>query len=86
MTDPVLVEQEPSPEVRRRLLDRKNHPDWLDAKGAKGVAALGDPASMHSLGYRAATLRFQNSNREPLSPGRLRVRALCFAASSLNQL
>ncbi len=47
-TDPVQVEQEPSPEVRRRLLERKNDPDWLDAKGAEGGSALGDPASMHS--------------------------------------
>jgi hypothetical protein len=47
-TDPVLVEQEPSPEVRRLLLERKNDPDWLDAKGAEGGSALGDPASVHS--------------------------------------
>ena len=47
-TDPVLVEQEPSRETRRRLEERKTDPDGLDDKDAEGGAALGDPASKRS--------------------------------------
>ncbi len=47
-TDPVLVEQEPSRETRRRLEERKTDPDGLDDKGAEGGAAPGDPASIRS--------------------------------------
>ena len=47
-TDPVLVEQEPSHETRRRLEQRKTDPDGLDAKDTEGGAALGDPASIRS--------------------------------------
>ncbi len=47
-TDPVLVEQEPSRETRRRLEERKPVPDELESKDAEGGAALGDPTSMRS--------------------------------------
>ena len=47
-TDPVLVEEEPSRETRRRLEKRKTGPDELDSKDAEGGAALGDPTSMRS--------------------------------------
>jgi len=47
-TDPVLVEQEPSRETRRRLEERKTVPDELESKDAEGGAALGDPTSMRS--------------------------------------
>ena len=47
-TDPLLVEQEPSRETRRRLEERKTGPDELDSKDAEGGAALGDPTSMRS--------------------------------------
>jgi hypothetical protein len=42
-TDPVLVEQEPSRETRRRLEERKTGPDELESKDAESGAALGDP-------------------------------------------
>jgi hypothetical protein len=44
----VLVEQEPSREMRRRLEERKPVPDELESKDAEGGAALGDPTSMRS--------------------------------------
>jgi hypothetical protein len=47
-TDSVLVEQEPSRETRRRLVERKTIPDGLDCRDAEGGAALGDPASIRS--------------------------------------
>jgi hypothetical protein len=47
-TDAVLVEQEPSREMRRRLEERKPVPDELESKDAEGGAALGDPTSMRS--------------------------------------
>jgi hypothetical protein len=47
-TDPVLVEQEPSRETRRRLKERKTGPDELESKDAESGAALGDPTSMLS--------------------------------------
>ena len=47
-TDAVLVEQEPSREMRRRLEERKPVPDVLESKDAEGGAALGDPTSMRS--------------------------------------
>jgi hypothetical protein len=47
-TDPMSVDQEPSPEVRRRLEQRKTGADWLDPRGAESGAALGDPVSMRS--------------------------------------
>jgi hypothetical protein len=39
----VLVEQEPSRETRRRLVERKTIPNGLDCSDAEGGAALGDP-------------------------------------------
>ena len=47
-TEPVVIEQEPSCETRRRLRERKTGPDGPDAKDAEGEAALGDPASIRS--------------------------------------
>jgi hypothetical protein len=47
-TDAVLVEQEPSREMRRRLEERKPVPDELESKDAEGGAALGDPTSIRS--------------------------------------
>jgi hypothetical protein len=44
----VLVEQEPSRETRRRLVERKTIPNGLDCSDAEGGAALGDPASIRS--------------------------------------
>jgi hypothetical protein len=44
----VLVEQEPSREMRRRLEERKPVPDELESKDAEGGAALGDPTSIRS--------------------------------------
>jgi hypothetical protein len=54
MTDPVIVEQEPSRETRHRLEELKTDPDGLDDKDAEGGAAPGDPASIRSS-YRAST-------------------------------
>ena len=45
-TDPVLVEQEPSRETRRRLEERKTGSDELESKDAESGAALSDPPSM----------------------------------------
>jgi hypothetical protein len=47
-TDPVVVEQEPSRETRRRLEERKTDPDGLDDKDAEDGAAPDDPASIRS--------------------------------------
>ena len=47
-SDAVLVEQEPSRETRRRLVERKTIPNGLDCSDAEGGAALGDPASIRS--------------------------------------
>ena len=47
-SDAVLVEQEPSRETRRRLVERETIPNGLDCSDAEGGAALGDPASIRS--------------------------------------
>jgi hypothetical protein len=47
-SDAVLVEQEPSRETRRRLVERKTIPNGLDCSDAEGGAALGDPVSIRS--------------------------------------
>ena len=47
-SDAVLVEQEPSRETRRRLVERETIPNGLDCRDAEGGAALGDPASIRS--------------------------------------
>jgi hypothetical protein len=47
-TDPVLVEQEPSLETRRRFEEHKTDPDGIDDKDTEDGTALGDPASIRS--------------------------------------
>ncbi len=47
-SDAVLVEQEPSRETRRRLVERETIPNGLDLRDTEGGAALGDPASIRS--------------------------------------
>jgi hypothetical protein len=47
-SDAVLVEEEPSRETRRRLVERKTIPNGLDWSDAEGGAALGDPAFIRS--------------------------------------
>ena len=47
-TDPWLVDGDSLVKTRRRFAGRKLYPDGLEAKGAGGEAARGDPAPIRS--------------------------------------
>jgi hypothetical protein len=47
-TDPVFVEQEPSSDMRQRLVERKVYPDGLESNDGGDETARGDPTSRRS--------------------------------------